>query len=133
MSNKPNNPFFTGINIPNEYFCDRENETKDIIKRIENGKNIVLKSPRRIGKSSLIMHVFAQDEVRKKYNTLFVDINGTRDMDGFITEFKNAFLDAPFARTKRGAKDLTALFTFTFFTRFANLFLYIFNLLFSLV
>lgn len=110
MKNKPLNPFYTGIIIPDEYFCDRKIETEDIIKRIENGKNIVLKSPRRIGKTSLIMHVFAQDEVKKKYNTLFVDINGTKDMDGFVTEFKNAFLDAPFARTKRGTKEITSLF-----------------------
>lgn len=110
MSYKPINPFFTGINIPNEYFCDRKNETEDIIKRLENGKNIVLKSPRRIGKTSLIMHVFEQEEIKKKYNTLFVDVNGTRDMDGFVAEFKNAFLDAPFARSKRGAKALSELF-----------------------
>ena len=110
MSYKPANPFFTGISIPDEYFCDRKIETEDILKRIENGKNIVLKSPRRIGKTCLIMHVFEQEEVKKKYNTLFVDVNGTRDMDGFVAEFKNAFLDAPFARSKRGIKDLAELF-----------------------
>ena len=110
MSYKPNNPFFTGINIPDEYFCDRKKETEDIIERIENGKNIVLKSPRRIGKSSLIMHVFEQEKVKKKYNTLFVDVNGTRSMDDFVAEFKNAFLDAPFARSKRGTKELAELF-----------------------
>lgn len=59
----PENPFFTGISIPDEFFCDRVEETAGIIKRIHNSDNIVLKSPRRIGKSSLIRHVFNQPEI----------------------------------------------------------------------
>ncbi len=106
---KEQNPFYTSIRITDEYFCDREKETENIISKLKNGTNIVLKSPRRIGKSSLIMHVFQQDEIARNYNTLFVDVLGTKNLDEFIGAFKNAFLEAPFARTSRGRKQVTDL------------------------
>lgn len=105
----PDNPFFTKILIPDEYFCDREKETRQIIDFVKNGYDIVLKSPRRIGKSSLIMHVFNQEEIRQKYNTLFVDIYGTKNMWEFTREFQSAFLRAPFAKGKRGMEKVRRL------------------------
>lgn len=102
----PNNPFFTGINIPDRYFCDREMETKDIINQLKNDNNLVIKAPRRVGKSSLIMHVFQQKEVKDTYNTLYVDIYGTKNMDDLVKEFMNAFLEAGFARSVRGKKQV---------------------------
>ena len=105
------NPFFTKIVIPDEYFCDREIETQKLVSFIKNGYNIVLKSPRRLGKSSLLMHVFNQDEIRKQYNTLFVDIYGTKNMHEFTQELQNAFLEAPFAKSKRGAEKVKKLLT----------------------
>lgn len=106
----PNNPFYTGISIPDRYFCDREMETKDIISKLNNGNNIVIKAPRRVGKSSLIMHVFQQKEVKDAYNTLYVDIYGTKNMDDLVKEFMNAFLEAGFARSERGRKQVEGLF-----------------------
>ena len=46
-----------------QYFCDREKETKEIITDLQGESNVALISPRRIGKSGLIMHVF--DEIKK--------------------------------------------------------------------
>lgn len=106
---RPVNPFFTKIDIPDEYFCDREKETADIISYIKNGKNIVLKAQRRMGKSSLAMHVFKQKEIAKNYNTLYIDIYGTKNMSEFIREMKNAFFDAPFAKSEKGRKEVENL------------------------
>lgn len=105
---RPENPFFIGVSIPDEYFCDRKQETDDMMKRIQNGYNIVLKSPRRIGKSSLIKHVFCQPEIAEQYNTLYVDIYGTKCAADFIKEFQNGFLNAPFARLEKGRKTVLA-------------------------
>ena len=45
------NPFvFQGYEGP-EYFCDREEETKNMISALNNGRNITLISPRKIGKN----------------------------------------------------------------------------------
>ena len=105
----PENPFFTKVIIPDDYFCDRKKETENIVNFIKNGQNIVLKSPRRMGKTSLIMHIFDQPDIRNKYNTLFVDIYGTKNMQEFSREFQTAFMDAPFARTKRGSNKVRKL------------------------
>ena len=45
------NPFVIIGDIPEPYFCDREDETQKIIRTITNEGNIVLMSPRRMGKS----------------------------------------------------------------------------------
>ena len=113
---KPVNPFFTGkIDFPDKYFCDRKEETNLLIKRIENGSNIVIKSPRRIGKSSLIKHLFRQKEIQNNYNTLFVDIFGTKNMEEFVQELQSAFLDAPFAKTKVGRKRIINVLSSAYF------------------
>lgn len=111
MAKLLNNPFVTRTtDIPDIYFCDRKDETALLVKKIENGSNIVLKAPRRIGKSSLIRHLFRQKQISSKYNTLYVDIYGTKNMDGFIGEFKSAFLDAPFAKTEAGKRKVMEFF-----------------------
>lgn len=100
------NPFYTGTNIPDEYFCDREQETARIIAMIENGTNVILKSPRRIGKSSLVNHIFRHKEIVRKYNTLYVDIFGTRNMAEFNREFQNVFMSSTFAKTRVGLERI---------------------------
>ena len=92
-NSRPTNPFYTGIRIPDRYFCDREKETESIIGMIENGNNIVLKAGRRIGKSSLILHVLNQERVLKNYNTLYVDLFGTKNYDDFHLSFQNKMLE----------------------------------------
>ena len=52
------NPFVVTGKIEREYFCDRVVESKKITKSIENGNNIVLISPRRMGKTGLVHHCY---------------------------------------------------------------------------
>ena len=63
------NPFVIIGDIPEPYFCDREAETQKIIRTITNEGNIVLVSPRRMGKSRLVKHVFNQPEISEHYLT----------------------------------------------------------------
>lgn len=103
------NPFFTSTDIPDAFFCDRQQETEKIINLIRNGSNIVLKAPRRIGKSSLIKHVFGQNAVSRHYNTLYVDIYGTKNASDFHAEFQNTLLHAPFANRARIKKTFETM------------------------
>ena len=57
------NPFYLTNNIPEEYFCDRRNESERLIKCINNQEHIVLSSQRRIGKTGLINHCFEQNDI----------------------------------------------------------------------
>ena len=45
------NPFVIKGTIPDAYFCDREQETEQLVRWITNGNNVVLVAPRRIGKT----------------------------------------------------------------------------------
>ena len=55
---KLENPFvYQGYESP-DYFCDRTEETENIFSALQNGRNITLISPRKIGKTGLINHAF---------------------------------------------------------------------------
>ena len=68
------NPFVVGRYISDKYFCDREQETDFLIKQIENGRNVALISPRRLGKTGLINHCFRQKQIKESYYTFFISM-----------------------------------------------------------
>ena len=78
------NPFVIGKYVSDKYFCDREDETKFLIKQIVNGRNVALISSRRIGKTGLIQHLYHQEEIEKRFHTFFVDIYSTNSMTEFV-------------------------------------------------
>lgn len=87
------NPFVVGRYVSDSYFCDREAETKFLIKQIENGRNVALISPRRLGKTGLIRHLFHQDSMKQKYHTFFVDIYATTSLAEFVYLLGKAIYD----------------------------------------
>lgn len=78
------NPFVVGKYLSDEYFCDRVEETEFLRKQIQNGRNVALISPRRIGKSGLIQHFFCQDDIRENYHVFFVDIYATTSFSELV-------------------------------------------------
>ena len=48
------NPFIVTGKIEPEYFCDRVKESERLVKSLTNGNNLVIISPRRMGKTGLI-------------------------------------------------------------------------------
>ena len=78
------NPFVVGRYLSDRYFCDRENETEFLRKQIQNGRNVALISPRRIGKSGLIQHFFNQPDIKERYHVFFIDIYATTSLAEFV-------------------------------------------------
>lgn len=78
------NPFLIRGYIDKEHFCDREEETQKLIKLLRNGNDVVLAAPRRIGKSGLIRHCFAQEELAEYY-VFYVDIYSTNNLADFVS------------------------------------------------
>ncbi len=80
-----NNPFVIYGYKGADYFCDRKKETMLIMQALLNERNIVLISPRRIGKTGLIHHVF-ENIAKQEPDThcFYMDINATRNMSQFI-------------------------------------------------
>lgn len=87
------NPFVTKGYAGPEYFCDRVNETQQLVELTTNGNNMALISPRRVGKTDLIHHCFGQPEIRDKYYTFHIDIYATTSMRDFVNVFGKAILD----------------------------------------
>ena len=80
-----NNPFVIYGYKGAEYFCDRKKETEAIMKALQNERNIVLISPRRIGKTGLIHHVFENiNKQEPETHCFYLDINATRNLSQFI-------------------------------------------------
>lgn len=83
-----NNPFIvTGRYIAPEYFCDREKETAELLSNVGNWRNTVLISLRRMGKSGLIYHLYNQEIIRRDYETFFIDIYDTDNLEEFVLQF----------------------------------------------
>ena len=80
-----NNPFLiTGYHSP-AYFCDRKTETETISNALFNGSNLTLLSPRRMGKTGLIHHVFHQIKQQDPDIVLFyLDIFPTHNLGEFV-------------------------------------------------
>lgn len=88
-----NNPFVTAGYAGDEYFCDRKQETKDIVSLLTNGNNIALISSRRIGKTDLIRHCFSQKEIAKNYYCFIIDIYSSLCVEDFINKLGKSILE----------------------------------------
>ena len=78
------NPFhITGI-IPEPYFCDREKETAWMVRTLENKAHILLTSPRRMGKTQLIRHLFEQPSIKDSHYTFYTDIYPTTSLHELV-------------------------------------------------
>ena len=64
------NPFIVVGKIKPEYFCDRQEESQRLIRQMTNGANTVIISPRRLGKTGLIVYCFNNTEVQENYITI---------------------------------------------------------------
>lgn len=87
------NPFLVGKYVSDRYFCDRETETAFLVKQIANGRNVAIISPRRLGKTGLILHSFNKEELRDKFYTFFVDIYATTSFEEFVYLFGKAIYE----------------------------------------
>jgi len=95
------NPFVTSGYAGEEYFCDRVVETEKIVSLLTNGNNLALISPRRIGKTELIRHCFAQPQITENYYTFIIDIYATDSLRDFVNVFGKAILDVLRSRGRR--------------------------------
>lgn len=87
------NPFVTNGYAGNEYFCDRVAETADLRQLLRNENNIALISPRRLGKTELINHVFDCDEFRNDFHCFVVDIYASKSLNDLVNLLGKAVLD----------------------------------------
>lgn len=107
MTNTLRNPFVIIGDIPEPYFCDRETETQRIIRTITNEGNIVLMSPRRMGKSRLVKHVFKQPQITEFYQTFYIDLLHTSSIREFAYTFGKTVFEQLKTRNEKLLQSLT--------------------------
>ena len=85
MTGSLKNPFLIyGYEDP-VHFCDREEDTADIISALRNGRNVSLTAPRRMGKTGLIHNVFhGIRQTDPSAACFYVDIFATKTLDDFV-------------------------------------------------
>lgn len=87
------NPFVISGYEGEKYFCDRVEETNLLSREILNGNNVALIATRRMGKSGLIRHFFAQPKIQQNYYTFFVDIYDTQSLREFVQKLSREILE----------------------------------------
>lgn len=88
------NPFLVyGYESPT-CFCDREIETQELLEALQNGRNVSLISPRRMGKTGLIHNLFyhLQHEY-KDWECIYIDIYATKSLADFVRVLAREVVD----------------------------------------
>ncbi len=111
MSLQIENPFLvTGYASP-AYFCDREKESKDILETLRNGRNVTLTSPRRLGKTGLIKHIFY---ILKQKNpglpVIYIDLFPTTTLAEFTQACASAIMGQLDSSPVKALKKATSIF-----------------------
>ena len=85
------NPFSVVSYMGPEYFCDRVSETETLRHALANRRNITLISPRRMGKTGLIHHLFRSIAPTEAY-CFYIDIYNTTSLYDFTKRFAEEVL-----------------------------------------
>lgn len=98
---KLGNPFVYQGYMGPEFFCDRTEETENVIAALKNGRNLTLISPRKIGKTGLIDHSFYQlKKDEKDAICLNIDIFATKNLQEFVETLGRAVIEDALEREK---------------------------------
>ena len=107
----PRNPFVYQGYVSPDYFCDRTEETEELIANLQNGRNTVLISPRRMGKTGLIMNAFYRlKNEEKDSKCIYVDIFATKNQHDFVQLLGTAIAQEVMSRERQAMKRLLEFF-----------------------
>src|SRR3989339_861809 len=100
------NPFFFGKEVSGDAFTDRKSELKELTSDIEQGINVILYSPRRYGKTSLIKKTIGTIKNRGIL-TFYIDLFPMTTFNDFVKIFAEAISNLePSSRLKIFIKTL---------------------------
>ena len=98
------NPFIVTGKIEPTYFCDRIEESARLVKSITNGNNMVIISPRRMGKTGLIQFCYEKPEIKNEFYTFFIDILHTSSLREFTYLLGREIYETLLPRSKKMTK-----------------------------
>ncbi|MDE1818317.1 MAG: hypothetical protein KGI19_06915, partial [Thaumarchaeota archaeon] len=83
------NPFVFGSIVSGKSFTDRKNELREFVSDLASGTNLIIFSPRRYGKTSLMMKVM-EDLKKKDIMCAYIDLFPASSKERFIEIFTNS-------------------------------------------
>lgn len=104
------NPFLLTGYVSPDYFCDREQETQKLISALQNGRNVTLISPRRMGKTGLIRHIFHHMEAEKQAKCYYVDLYKTDGLASLVEQLASVVLGSLDTTEAKIIKQVTTFF-----------------------
>lgn len=109
---KPRNPFiYEGYEGP-DYFCDRTEETENVMSDLRNGRNLTLVSPRKIGKTGLILHTFNKIKQQDKDAIcIYTDIFHTQNQYDFVQTLGKAIVEERLLDTRNSMAKVLSFFS----------------------
>jgi AAA+ ATPase superfamily predicted ATPase len=99
------NPFVYGETVTGVYFCNRIQEIRELVNDIKNGTNVIIFSPRRYGKTSLINQVL-EIARQKGIISFYVDLYPAINKQKFIEIYAQAISSGLTGKTSRIVKKL---------------------------
>jgi hypothetical protein len=83
------NPFFYGVPVTGQAFINRKDEIQELVNNLSTGQNVIIFSPRKYGKTSLILQVL--EKLKKKgIITFYLDLFPISSRQEFITSYAKA-------------------------------------------
>ena len=95
-----NRAFVYGMSVEGENFTDRVKETKRLKLDFENGINVILISPRRMGKSSIVKKV-KTEITNPTIKVVFMDIYDCRNEYDFYNRFASVLMKETTTKTEQ--------------------------------
>lgn len=92
--------FVYGVSVEGDNFTDRVKETQRLKLDLESGVNVILVSPRRMGKSSVVRKVI-KEITNPKIKTVFMDIYDCRNEYDFYNRFASELLKQTATKTEQ--------------------------------
>ncbi len=89
-----NNPFVFGKVVRGKDFCDRKTEIPEILNSVSSKNNLVIVSPRRYGKTSLVINALERNSIP----FLFIDCSNLINENVFLERLTSTYLE----RLKKG-------------------------------
>ncbi len=97
--------FIYGVAVEGNNFTDREKETQRLKQDFENGQNMILISPRRMGKTSLVRKVQTLVD-KKSIVTVYMDIYDCRNEYEFYNKFAASLMKQTAGKAEAVMKNI---------------------------
>jgi len=93
------NPFKYGVAVTGDDFVDRTEELKELKNEALAGKSVVLYSPRRLGKTSLLLELLQQ--LRQNVIPVYVKLYGIGSKEAFAGEIAERIIATAYTRLEK--------------------------------